>query len=84
MNKRLYFASLYFAEGAPIGFIWWALPAILAERGFALADVSQLTALAALPWSIKFFAAPVVDLLSRKIGLKAPLLVAQTIMAATA
>tara|TARA_R110000868_G_scaffold117600_13_gene312455 strand:- start:23840 stop:25024 length:1185 start_codon:yes stop_codon:yes gene_type:complete len=84
MNKRLYFASLYFAEGAPIGFIWWALPAILAERGFALSDVSQLTALAALPWSIKFFAAPVVDLLSRKIGLKAPLLFAQIIMAATA
>ncbi len=84
MNKRLYFAFLYFAEGAPIGFIWWALPAILAERGFELAEVSKLTALAALPWSLKFFAAPVVDLLSRRFGLKPPLLFAQIIMAVTA
>lgn len=84
MNKRLYFALLYFAEGAPIGFIWWALPAILAERGFELTEVSKLTALAALPWSLKFFAAPAVDLLSRKFGLKPPLLVAQIIMAITA
>jgi len=25
LRRRVLFASLYFSEGAPIGFLWWAL-----------------------------------------------------------
>ena len=34
-GRRLLFAALYFSEGAPIGFIWWALPTRLASGGMA-------------------------------------------------
>ncbi len=85
MRQRLFFALLYFAEGAPVGFIWWALPAILTERGFALAEVSQLMALAVVPWSFKFVFGPLVDNLSfRGVPVKAQLFVFQFLMGLTA
>ncbi|MEX2186437.1 MAG: MFS transporter [Pirellulales bacterium] len=55
------FATLYFCEGAPIGFIWWALPAMLRADGVAVGRGTALTALLVLPWALKFLAAPLVD-----------------------
>lgn len=61
-KRRLLFGALYFAEGAPIGFLWLALPTFLREGGADVAEITSLTAALALPWSLKFLAAPLVDL----------------------
>ena len=57
------FACLYFSEGAPIGFIWWALPTLLRTEGVALERITTLTALLVLPWTAKFLWAPAIDAL---------------------
>lgn len=57
------FAFLYFSEGAPIGFIWWALPTLLRSQDVSVAHISALTATLVLPWTFKFVLAPMVDLL---------------------
>ncbi len=62
--KKLLFFSLYFSEGAPIGFIWWALPAILKKSGIDVSAIATLAAVATLPWAFKFILAPLVDFLS--------------------
>jgi hypothetical protein len=38
------FALLYLAEGAPIGFLWWALPTWLREQGLGVDRITGLTA----------------------------------------
>ncbi len=60
-GRRLLFAALYFAEGAPIGFIWWYLPTQLRAAGVPVDQITQLTALLVLPWTLKFVWAPLVD-----------------------
>jgi MFS transporter, PAT family, beta-lactamase induction signal transducer AmpG len=55
------FFLLYFFEGAPMGLIWWTIPALLATEGFSIAEITTLGASATLPWSIKFILGPVVD-----------------------
>jgi PAT family beta-lactamase induction signal transducer AmpG len=60
-RDRLLFAVLYFAEGVPIGFVWWALPAVLREQSMDLGRITTLTAVLALPWTLKFLAGPLVD-----------------------
>ncbi|OWY71192.1 hypothetical protein B7486_11365 [cyanobacterium TDX16] len=62
-GRRTLFAALYFSEGAPVGFVWWALPAILRAEGLEVGTITQLTSLLVLPWGIKFIWAPVVDVL---------------------
>jgi MFS transporter, PAT family, beta-lactamase induction signal transducer AmpG len=57
------FALLYFSEGAPIGFIWWALPTLLRDEGLAVGRITSLMAMLVLPWTLKFLWAPVVDVL---------------------
>ena len=57
------FALLYFSEGAPIGFLWWALPTLLRAEGVAVERITMLTALLVLPWTGKFLWAPLVDAL---------------------
>lgn len=57
------FALLYFSEGAPIGFLWWALPTILRVEGVSIERITGLTALLVLPWTGKFLWAPLVDVL---------------------
>lgn len=44
-----------------MGFIWWALPAILTARGQDLASVTLLASLLTLPWVCKFLIGPLVD-----------------------
>lgn len=63
MQKLIYF-SLYFSEGAPIGFIWWAMPSILSRQGFSTTEIATISALAAIPWSFKFIFAPIIDIVS--------------------
>ncbi len=63
MRRRLLFAALYFSEGAPIGFLWWALPTRLRAAGVDVASIAALAGLLALPWAFKFFWAPAVDVL---------------------
>lgn len=57
------FALLYFSEGAPIGFLWWAMPTLLRAEGVAVERITMLTALLVLPWTGKFLWAPLVDAL---------------------
>lgn len=63
MQKLIYF-SLYFSEGAPIGFIWWAMPSILSGKAFSTTEIATISALASIPWSLKFIFAPIIDILS--------------------
>lgn len=58
---RWSFALLYFSEGAPIGFLWWALPTLLRQEEVAIERITALTAALALPWTLKFLWAPLVD-----------------------
>ncbi len=66
-RERL-FAFLYFCEGAPIGFLWWALPAYWSASGVPVERVTAITAAAVLPWSLKWLWAPLVDLTAPRLG----------------
>lgn len=75
------FALLYFSEGAPIGFIWWALPTLLRERGVEVESITALTSLLVLPWVFKFAWAPLVDVLrTPRFGRRAWVVSAQLLM----
>lgn len=63
LRRRLLFASLYFSEGAPIGFLWWALPTRLRSAGIDVGEISTLLGLLVLPWALKFIGAPFIDIL---------------------
>jgi hypothetical protein len=60
-GRRWLFAALYLSEGAPVGFVWWAMPGLLRTQGVDLAASTTLTALATLPWVFKFVVAPAID-----------------------
>lgn len=83
-GRRALFALLYLAEGAPIGFLWWALPTLLREAGQDVQRITALTALIALPWTLKLLGGPLVDL-ARGSGwpLRRMLVVAQLAMFVT-
>lgn len=82
-GRAALFAVLYASEGGPIGFIWWALPALLRSRGVPVTQITALTALLVLPWVLKFLWAPLVDALrGPRWGLRAWIIVAQLLMGA--
>jgi MFS transporter (putative signal transducer) len=81
-GRRGLFALLYLTEGAPVGFVWWALPTLLSARGYALDTITTLTTLATLPWVLKFLAAPAIDAsLARGVRTRSWILVCQLLMA---
>ena len=83
-RRRVLFASLYFAEGAPIGFIWWCLPALLRTSGVPVGEIASLTALLVLPWTFKFLWAPMVDVLrGSRWALRHWIITAQVLMGVT-
>lgn len=83
-GKSLLFGSLYLSEGAPIGFLWVALPTTLRAAGVPLADVTTLAAMLVIPWTFKFAWAPLVDLGTRRgIGLPSMIVAAQALMGLT-
>ncbi|MDP2387758.1 MAG: MFS transporter [Bacteroidota bacterium] len=53
--------AFYFAEGAPIGFIWWALPTYLRQNKVGVETIGTSLALLTLPWVLKFLWAPLID-----------------------
>lgn len=61
-KRKLLFAACYFSEGAPIGFIWWALPTKLHAAGIPVETTASVSALLVLPWVFKFLWAPIIDI----------------------
>jgi PAT family beta-lactamase induction signal transducer AmpG len=55
------FGALYFAQGLPMGFAVFAVPAWLAEAGMPTADIGMVGATTMLPWAFKVVWAPLVD-----------------------
>ena len=49
-GRKVLFASLYLSEGAPIGFIWWALPTKLRMEGYPVDEITKFTSILVLPW----------------------------------
>lgn len=62
-KRIILFAVLYASEGAPIGFIWWTLPTELRTLGVPVNEITALTSLLVLPWTLKFLWAPLVDMI---------------------
>ncbi|TAK53815.1 MAG: MFS transporter [Bacteroidetes bacterium] len=60
-GRIILFASLYLSEGAPIGFIWWALPTKLRMVNYPVDEITTLTSLLLIPWTVKFLWSPVID-----------------------
>lgn len=83
MNRRtVLFALLYASEGAPIGFIWWALPTLLRTADVPIEEITSLTAVLLLPWIFKFLWAPALDLLrGPRWGYRSWIISMQTLMA---
>ena len=80
-KRKFLFFSLYLSEGAPIGFIWLALPTRLRSSGVAIEDITWLSAILVVPWTFKFVWAPLVDLLrSRSWNLRHWIVAAQILM----
>ena len=78
------FTVLYAAEGAPIGFIWWALPTLLRTAGVPIEQITGLTAMVLLPWIFKFAWAPLVDALrGPRWGFRAWIVASQLLMGLT-
>jgi len=70
-GRKLLFAALYASEGAPIGYIWWALPTKLRDAGLPIDQVTHITAMLTLPWALKFLWAPMVDTIrTKRFGLR--------------
>lgn len=75
------FTLLYFSEGAPIGFIWWALPTLLRVQNVAVEKITGLTSVLVLPWALKFLWSPLVDTLrAPRRGFRAWIIGAQLLM----
>jgi PAT family beta-lactamase induction signal transducer AmpG len=80
-GRRAAFALLYLSEGAPMGFIWWALPTLLTRQGVDLASITLITSTATLPWVFKFLVGPLVDASTqRRAGLRPWILGCQVMM----
>jgi MFS family permease len=82
VNRRtVLFALLYASEGAPIGFIWWALPTLLRSADLPIDRITSLTAVLLLPWVCKFLWSPLLDLLrGPHWGYRAWIMAMQTLM----
>ena len=81
-RRTILFTVLYASEGAPIGFIWWALPTLLRSAGVPIDQITALTAVVLLPWIFKFLWAPALDLLrGPRWGYRAWLISTQVAMA---
>ena len=59
--KRAYLCSLYFLQAIPQGLIYFSIQDWLTGNGFTIKDIALITAIASIPWSLKFLIAPFVD-----------------------
>ena len=72
---------LYLTEGAPIGFIWWAMPTLLRQQNVSIEFITSLTSILIMPWIFKFLWAPLVDSLrNEKRGYKFWIFISQSFM----
>ena len=72
---------LYLSEGAPIGFIWWAMPTLLRRENVEIESITSLIAILVLPWIFKFLWAPLIDSLrNEKRGYKFWIFISQSLM----
>ncbi len=84
LQRKIVFACLYLSEGAPIGFLWLALPTRLRAAGVSIEDITALTAALVLPWTFKFAWAPLVDVFqNHRWSLRHWIVFSQTIMGLT-
>jgi MFS transporter (putative signal transducer) len=80
-RRIILFALLYASEGAPIGFIWWALPTLLRSADVSIERITSLTAVLLVPWVFKFLWAPVLDVLrGKRWGYRSWIISMQTVM----
>jgi MFS transporter, PAT family, beta-lactamase induction signal transducer AmpG len=83
-RRQLLFGLLYLSEGAPIGYLWWAIPTRLRAAGVPVEDVAAFGAALTVPWALKFLWAPLVDAgRSRRFGLRPWIVSAQLLMGLT-
>lgn len=83
-GRRFLFGALYLSEGAPIGYLWWALPTKLRLAEIPVEEITALTSLLVVPWTFKFLWAPLVDSLrSEKWTLRSWIVSTQVLMGAT-
>lgn len=83
-RKKLTFALLYFTEGAPIGLLWFALPALFREQGLTVKLITQYASMLVLPWSLKILWAPLIDSFkSEKFTYRGWMILAQVMMGIT-
>ncbi|RKD92133.1 MFS transporter [Mangrovibacterium diazotrophicum] len=59
--RYLTFSALYFAQGIPMGLMFYAIPAWLAANGKTPAEIGSFVAAVSLPWSFKILVAPLMD-----------------------
>ncbi len=55
------FIALYFAEGLPMGILFIGIPAWMAMNNKTVAEIGGFDVACALPWTFKFFVAPLMD-----------------------
>lgn len=83
-GRTILFTALYASEGAPIGFIWWALPTKLRSQGMPVEEITTLTALLVLPWALKFIWSPLIDCFrTERWSLKSWIITLQILMGVT-
>lgn len=81
LRRYLLLALLYFSEGAPLGYIWWAMPVKLRAAGMPVDQVAWLVAFFTIPWTFKFLWAPAVDALQGpRWGLRSWITLTQVLM----
>jgi MFS transporter, PAT family, beta-lactamase induction signal transducer AmpG len=59
--RYLSFAILYVAQGIPEGITYFAIPAWLAMNGKSPGEIGAFVGVLGIPWSFKFFIAPMMD-----------------------
>jgi len=60
-RRFINFGAIYFAQGLPMGFAVFAVPAWLAEARMPTAVIGMVSATTMLPWAFKVVWAPLVD-----------------------
>ncbi len=55
------FIALYFAEGLPMGILFIGIPAWMAMNNKTVTEIGAFDVACALPWTFKFFVAPLMD-----------------------
>ncbi|GIS75269.1 MAG: hypothetical protein CM1200mP12_09880 [Gammaproteobacteria bacterium] len=62
-------SNLYFAQGLPNGFLFFALNTYYASQGATVAELAKFSSLLLLPWIFKGLYAPLIDAFTiRKFG----------------